>query len=86
MNYDAAFLRKLQWRARRGLLELDLLLSPFVAKQFMTLELSQKEDFIQLLALDDPTLLAYLMGHESPKCPKWQILCQRIRDYAMVKT
>ncbi|WP_333796247.1 FAD assembly factor SdhE [Rheinheimera sp.] len=54
---------KLRWACRRGMLELDILLSPFVEQGYDALSLEQKHDFERLLACDDPDLFAWFMGH-----------------------
>lgn len=54
---------KLRWACRRGMLELDLLLAPFVEQGYDALTLEQKQDFERLLACDDPDLFAWFMGH-----------------------
>ena len=54
---------KLRWACRRGLLELDVLLAPFVEEGYDGLSEQQKRDFERLLASDDPDLFAWFMGH-----------------------
>ncbi len=57
---------RLKWACRRGMLELDVLLEPFVLHGFPLLNETQKETFERLLTSDDPDLFAWFMGHE--KC------------------
>lgn len=54
---------KLRWACRRGMLELDVLLAPFVEEGYDALNEQQKRDFERLLACDDPDLFAWFMGH-----------------------
>ncbi|GHG65228.1 hypothetical protein GCM10010919_12420 [Alishewanella longhuensis] len=54
---------KLRWACRRGMLELDVLLAPFVEEGYDALNDQQKADFERLLACDDPDLFAWFMGH-----------------------
>lgn len=54
---------KLRWACRRGMLELDVLLAPFVEEGYDGLSEQQKRDFERLLASDDPDLFAWFMGH-----------------------
>jgi antitoxin CptB len=68
METDAA-LRKLYWRCRRGLLELDLVFKKFLEEQYSTLEANDKAAFQRLLELQDQTLLGYLNGDETPTDP-----------------
>lgn len=54
---------KLRWACRRGMLELDVLLAPFVEEGYDALTEQQKLDFERLLSCDDPDLFAWFMGH-----------------------
>lgn len=45
--------RRFAWRCRRGLLELDIVLQAFVAKQFDTLNMRELQAFDDLLAMPD---------------------------------
>jgi antitoxin CptB len=51
-----------KWASRRGLLELDLLLSPFVAEAFSDLSADLRADYRELLFQDDQDLLEWIMG------------------------
>lgn len=69
---------KLRWACRRGMLELDILLSPFVEDGYDALSLEQKYVFEQLLASDDPDLFAWFMGHGKAADPAIQHLVETI--------
>ena len=56
---------RLKWACRRGMLELDVLLMPFVETGFHDLNTEQQEGFERLLTCDDPDLFAWFMGHQS---------------------
>ena len=45
--------RRLAWRCRRGMLELDIVLNRFVQEQFHTLTLEELDAFDELLTLPD---------------------------------
>ena len=55
---------RLKWACRRGMLELDVLLMPFVDEAFDSLDYEQQEIFERLLTSDDPDLFAWFMGHQ----------------------
>lgn len=57
---------RLKWACRRGMLELDVLFTPFVEEAFDLLTPEQKSVFERLLECQDPELFAWFMGHE--KC------------------
>ena len=54
--------KKLQWQCRRGMLELDVILIPFLNEHFEVLSHSQKELFAELLKESDPDLYTWIMG------------------------
>lgn len=69
---------KLRWACRRGMLELDILLAPFVEDGYDALNLEQKQVFEQLLACDDPDLFAWFMGHGKAANPAIQQMVETI--------
>ncbi|MCF2856280.1 succinate dehydrogenase assembly factor 2 [Pseudoalteromonas sp. SMS1] len=58
---------RIKWACRRGMLELDVLLEPFVEDAYDQLSDEDKMVFQRLLEVEDPDLFAWFMGHE--KCP-----------------
>lgn len=69
---------RLKWACRRGMLELDVLLLPFVEEAFKDLDESQKETFERLLTSDDPDLYAWFMGHQKCDDPELAAMVSRI--------
>ncbi len=57
---------KLRWQCRRGMRELDMLLTKYLESDFPQADDVQKQAFRALLALPDPDLIAYLLGGQSP--------------------
>lgn len=64
-------IKRLKWACRRGMLELDVLLEPFVERHYLGLTAEQQQAFERLLKEDDPDLFAWFMGHEV--CPDKQL-------------
>lgn len=54
-------LRRLRWRCRRGMRELDALLMRFVDERYRNAEPSTQQAFETLLSLPDPEILGLLM-------------------------
>jgi antitoxin CptB len=54
--------RRLRWRARRGLLENDLLIQRFLDRHEAALDTEQVEGLVQLLELPDNDLLDLLLA------------------------
>ena len=57
---------RLNWAARRGMLELDLLLQPFVENEYEKLNQEDKMRFEVLLEKDDQTLLRWFLKLAEP--------------------
>ncbi len=70
---------RLRWRCRRGMLELDLLLTRFVEQHYETLEAAERIAFDRLLETPDPMLFAYLQGTEVP-APELRQIVAKVRQ------
>ncbi|MDX3773985.1 succinate dehydrogenase assembly factor 2 [Chromatiaceae bacterium AAb-1] len=75
---------RLRWACRRGMLELDVLLAPFVEQGYDALNQQQQVDFERLLAADDPDLFAWFMGHAKSDDAALQALVELILDRVRV--
>jgi antitoxin CptB len=73
---------KLQWACRRGMLELDVLLSNFLQEAYSDLSLEDKHLFIELLSYEDPAIFAWIMGHETPTDANILKITDAIRRHA----
>ena len=71
---------RLLWASRRGMLELDLILAPFVKDVYDFLEEDDKLRFEVLLECEDQTLFMWFMQREHPTDPNMQRILQIIRD------
>ena len=68
------------WRSRRGMLELDLLLVPFLEDVYLTLPASEQQLFERLLEQDDPDLLQWFSRKGEPDDPQLARLVNMILD------
>lgn len=75
---------KITWNCRRGMLELDLLLSSYLQKELEQLDSARLVQFEALLENQDPDLYAWLMGYEQPPEDFGEIV-QHIRNFHTVK-
>jgi succinate dehydrogenase flavin-adding protein (antitoxin of CptAB toxin-antitoxin module) len=80
---DERRLDRLRWKARRGLLENDLLLRKFLAVELTQLNDAQLQTFDQLLQLGDNDLLELLMGRRSSERADFAALIVRIQRASM---
>ena len=71
---------RLVWASRRGMLELDLILAPFVENVYDSLTEDDQLRFEVLLECEDQTLFMWFMQREQPTDPNIQRILQIIRD------
>jgi antitoxin CptB len=71
--------RRLMWRCRRGMKELDILLERFAREVLPRASPAELEALAELLALPDPALAGYLLGGELPGEAHLEGLVRRIR-------
>ena len=79
MSEDNEYAR-LKWRCRRGMLELDLLLLPFIEQGYPVLTAAEKRQFHTLLDLEDQDLLEYLMQQRPPEDASLTHVISKIRN------
>ena len=60
---------RLFWHSRRGMLELDVLLVPFVKEVYPTLPADDQARYRQLLNCEDQDLFVWFMQREEPSDP-----------------
>lgn len=58
---------RLFWGSRRGMLELDLILLPFLENVYPTLAQDDKERYWKLLEAEDQDMYAWLINRETPQ-------------------
>jgi antitoxin CptB len=71
-----AEVKKLEWRCRRGMKELDLLLLRFLRQPRGASD--ELAAFAEFLELPDPDLLRYLVAGDVPNDPRHAALCRAI--------
>lgn len=72
-------LDRIRWQCRRGLLELDLVLSAFVERHFDRLDARQVELFKELLEQPDNDLLDLVMGRTELADPRCKPVLELLR-------
>ena len=76
---DELEFRKLRWRSRRGMRELDQLLERWLQREWRQSPTPQREVFLRLLDTEDDTLWRWFLGHEAPADVEIAALVDRIR-------
>ena len=57
---------KIKWQCRRGMLELDLILSRFIDSELEKLSQNELDILEKVLAAPDPELYSWLLGESIP--------------------
>lgn len=65
---------KVQWRCRRGMRELDLLLQSFLAERYDNLSEVERAAFDRLLDYPDQDILAWIFGRSQPPLAMEQLI------------
>lgn len=58
--------RRLIYQARRGLKELDFYIDPYVKNHYLQADEAEQGAFERLLGYEDPDLLLFFLGQDSP--------------------
>jgi antitoxin CptB len=74
----AAELGKLRWRCRRGMRELDVLLTRYVDEQYCDASEMHRAEFRRLLDSQDPLIYDYFLGRRTAPSPQLAALIARI--------
>ena len=71
---------RLMWASRRGMLELDLILQPFVENTYDSISEHDQLRFEALLEREDQQLFVWLMKREQPTDPDTLRIVQIIHE------
>lgn len=77
---DATELNRLFWHSRRGMLELDVLLVPFVREVFASLGEADQQCYRKLLECEDQDMFGWFMQREEPEDPDLRHIVRMILD------
>ena len=70
------------WASRRGMLELDLVLEPFVSACYRDLDAEDRERYQRLVECEDQELFGWFLRREKPEDPELVIIVHRILQFA----
>ena len=74
-------LKHIYWRSRRGMLELELKLVPFVRDQFLQLDEAEQSAYEAMLGEEDWQLFDWVQGREIPEDPVTRRVVEKIIAY-----
>jgi len=81
MTTDAEF-NRLFWHSRRGMLELDRLLVPFLQEAYLDLNEADQERYVKLLACEDQDMFAWFMRRSQPEDEDLQRMVEIILEHS----
>ena len=73
--------RKVIYRARRGLKEIDVYFDPYVKNYYLQADPVEKAMFAALVEQEDPDLLDWFMEVSEPPRPEMKTLIQKLKLY-----
>jgi antitoxin CptB len=68
----------LEWRCRRGMKELDLLLVRYLRERYATASGEERAAFAEFLELPDPDIARYLIAGDVPEDSRHAALCRAL--------
>ena len=77
---DDVELKKLRWRCRRGMRELDQLLGRWLDRQWRQSPTHERAVFLRLLDTEDDTLWRWFLGHEVSSDVEIAALVEKVRN------
>ena len=76
---------RLKWASRRGMLELDLVLMPFLENIYPTLAESDQQLYVKLLECEDQDLYGWFLKHKEPPTAELKQIVKIILDNTGLK-
>ena len=71
---------RLRWRCRRGMRELDQLLTWYLDRRYAQASASEQQSFASLLDEQDPELWNWFSGRTEPPQAAWKRIVDQIRS------
>jgi antitoxin CptB len=76
-------INRMRWASRRGMLELDLVLEPFVVERYSALDEADRLRFQQLLRCDDQDLFAWFLRRERPDDEELRAIVSKVLEFTL---
>ena len=73
--------RKVIYRARRGLKEIDVYFDPYVKNYYLKADAHERGLFAELVEQEDPDLLDWFMEVSEPPRPELRALIKKLKNY-----
>ncbi|MEE4146285.1 MAG: succinate dehydrogenase assembly factor 2 [Halieaceae bacterium] len=76
-------INRMRWASRRGMLELDLVLEPFVLARYERLDERDRLRFQQLMSCEDQDLFAWFMQREQPEDEELRAIVGKVLEFTL---
>lgn len=76
-------INRMRWASRRGMLELDLVLEPFVLARYAELDQRDRQRFQQLMTCEDQDLFTWFMRRKQPEDEEMKAIVSTILDFTL---
>jgi antitoxin CptB len=76
---------RISWASRRGMLELDLVLQPFVARRYRHLSDQDRHRYQQLMLSEDQDLFAWFLRREQPEDPEIKAIVNEVLAFTRTR-
>ena len=76
-------INRMRWASRRGMLELDLVLEPFVVARYASLDERDRLRFQQLMSCEDQDLFAWFMQRERPEDEELRAIVGKVLEFTL---
>jgi antitoxin CptB len=76
-------LNRMRWAARRGMLELDLVLGPFVEQRYALLSQADRELFQRLMLCEDQDLFSWFLKREQTEDEELADIVKQILEFTL---
>src|SRR5690606_26132073 len=74
--------KRIYWASRRGMLELDLVLMPFVEQRLRQLPAEDQQRYVKLLDSEDTELFAWFLQRQKPQDAELASIVEIVLEYA----
>lgn len=75
-------LKRIYWASRRGMLELDLILVPFVEQRLPVISAVDQQTYVRLLECEDTELFAWFLQRQRPDDEELAGIVDQILEFA----
>ena len=76
-------INRMRWASRRGMLELDLVLEPFVTARYAGLSERDRLRFQELMRCEDQDLFGWFLRREQPEDEELAAIVNQVLDFTL---